>query len=95
MGDENERSVNVGHAQGGPLDGELVSSRFPKGILVVDKPGNRAWVYDWNGSAFLCRDDEPRELDNAKRWEAADGDEYDVRAYEVTTNDVVEEAGDE
>lgn len=74
--------VNVGHAQGGPLDGEFVSSRFPKGFLLVDKLGRRAWVYDWNGSAFLCRDDDPRELDEGRRWKTAEGGEYDVRAYE-------------
>lgn len=71
-----------GVCNGGPLDGKNAISRFSKGFLLVDKLGRRAWVYDWNGSAFLCRDDEPRELDEDRRWETAEGGEYDVRAYE-------------
>lgn len=36
-----------GIAVGGPMDGQVVESRFPGGILFVDKPSNRAWLYDF------------------------------------------------
>lgn len=73
--------VNVGRAQGGPLDGQTVSSRFPKGFLLVDKANGHAWVYAWNGIVFIVQDSEPRELIDELRWETAEGSEYDVMAY--------------
>lgn len=79
------RDYYVGRVQGGPLDDTLASSRFPKGFLLVNKPAGKAWIYDWNGEVFLCREPEGLDLDDTKRWDAAEGSEYDVRAYSEPT----------
>jgi hypothetical protein len=42
-----DETLYAGIAVGGPLDGKEVEGRFPGGILLVDKPSNRAWVYDY------------------------------------------------
>jgi len=70
-----------GQCQGGPLNGKPGMSRFPKGFLLVDKQADTAWVYDWNGVAFICRDDEPRDLETEGRMEAADSSDWDVVAF--------------
>lgn len=36
-----------GIAIGGPMDGKVVEGRYPGGILFVDKPSNKAWLYDY------------------------------------------------
>jgi hypothetical protein len=35
-----------GIAVGGPLDGRVIEGRFPKGVVFVSKPTDRAWIYD-------------------------------------------------
>ena len=70
-----------GVCQGGPLNGKPAMSRFPKGFLLVDKQAGKAWVYDWTGAAFICRDDEPRDLDAEGRMDAAESTDWDVLAY--------------
>jgi len=71
--------------RGGPLDGKVEQSRCPKGFLLVDKPNNRAWIYDYTGGEFVSR--EPAELISDptathNRFRAAEERSYDVRAYE-------------
>lgn len=41
------KEMYSGIAVGGPMDGKQVEGRFPGGILFVDKPSNRAWLYDY------------------------------------------------
>ncbi len=36
-----------GLAIGGPMNGREVESRFPGGVLFVDKPANKCWLYDF------------------------------------------------
>jgi hypothetical protein len=36
-----------GLAIGGPMEGKVVEGRYPGGIYFVDKPTNRAWLYDY------------------------------------------------
>ena len=84
--------IYEGIAVGGPLDGETVQSRFPKGFLYADPVGGRAWVYDYaeggtsgtsgleQPSTFTAR--EVADLDREKAMKAAEGDTYDVRAYD-------------
>lgn len=79
------RELCVGVAVAGPLDGQEVTSRFPKGVVVVSKSEGKAWIYDYDNSSgqsrFLVRDrGQSRDLDNEKRWSAAEGAEYDVVA---------------
>lgn len=75
-----------GECRGGPLDGLTATSRFPSGFLLVDKPGQRCWVYDWMGDearVFMARENgTPYALNEEGRWRAADEHTYDVRAYE-------------
>lgn len=75
----------TGRCVGGPLDSEEATSRFPKGLLVVNRPTDSAWVYDWDGERFVARADEPDELvddetADKNRWRAALEDNYDVIA---------------
>jgi hypothetical protein len=71
-----------GDCQGGPLNGKPGMSRFSKGFLLVDKQAGKAWVYDWTGTAFICRDEpEGRPVDDTKRMTAAESSDWDVIAY--------------
>ena len=75
-----------GHAEGGPepYPGRLLVSRFPAGILLIDKPGDRAWLYDYDvaDGLYRCRDDDGEPVDDTRRWVAADGNRFEVRAYD-------------
>src|SRR4026209_1556969 len=42
----------TGQAVGGPLDGEMLSSRFPNGVLVVDKSNSLVHIYDFLQGKF-------------------------------------------
>jgi len=68
---------------GGPLNGEIMISRFPKGILLVDKQGNKCWIYDWFNDSFTVRDEEAMEVytvGEKNRYRAAEEPNYDVIA---------------
>lgn len=73
--------MNAGVCRGGPLDGRVAESRFPDGLLVVDKERGLAWVYGWCAGEFTCRSPEDGEpLDEDGRLRAAEGPDLDVRA---------------
>lgn len=76
----------AGYVTGGPptYDGKLLVSRYPKGVLLVDRPANRAWVLDFDaaGGLFRGRDSAGSVLDTAGRWRAAEEPNYEVRAYD-------------
>lgn len=80
------RQLYEGPGVGGPLDQAILTSRFPQGIVAVDKPTGRAWIYDYAPAGegaparFTARDATGESLDDAKRWRAADGGDYDVVA---------------
>jgi hypothetical protein len=77
---------------GGPMNAMDGASRFPKGMLVVDRPGNRVWVYDYiplgespTGGAFQVRTEEGAELVDdwsqpKNRVRAAMEAEFEVRS---------------
>jgi hypothetical protein len=70
------------HMRGGPLDGRVMAVRRPKGVLVVDKVANLAWVYDLNEDRFLiCRDESGEQLSYDGRMRAVEECNYDVIAY--------------
>lgn len=80
-----ERTLFEGLAFGGPLDGQLLTSRFPAGIVAVSKQSNKVWIYDFGlgateGDHFRVRDEAGVEADTEKRSAAAEGTEYDVVA---------------
>lgn len=85
------RTLREGQAKGGPLDGRDVVSRYPKGIVAVDRANDLAWIYDytpevpagdasWQPGQFVVRDEAGLLLDAEKRWTAAEGADYDVVA---------------
>jgi hypothetical protein len=72
-----------GMCLGGPLDGQEARSRFPKGFLLVDKPANECWIYEWEGGVFTVRDSEPmvvQTIGDKNRYRAAEESNYDVLA---------------
>ena len=76
-----EDAIYEGNCQGGPLDGQPGSSRFPSGFLLVDKAANKAWVYDWTGTVFNSRFEQPETLEYERRIKAAMSFDWDVRAW--------------
>lgn len=88
-----EHELFSGTARGGPLDGTDQESRFPKGFLLVDKPNNRVWIYDYTDGEFVVREEEGVELvsdpdASHNRFRAADERSYDVRAYDPSASEV-------
>lgn len=82
-----EEELYEGPCVGGPLDGAVSQSRFPKGFLLIDKPNNRVWIYDYADGQFAVRNPEGEELNSDptathNRYRAAEERSYDIRAYE-------------
>jgi hypothetical protein len=82
---EPEETLFTGPASHGPYHGLILESRFPKGILFVDKQQGLCILYDWSPDArvFYARSDFPVPLrtdagDN--RYRAASEFDYEVRA---------------
>lgn len=83
--DPDPADLLVGVAQDGPLDGAEMTSRRPRGVLLVDRPAGVCWLYDWRDGAFYARStepmvviDDPAAADNRER--AAEEGEWDVQA---------------
>ena len=81
---QDQEKLYEGTARGGPLDGQEVGSRFPKGFAYADPVDNRVWIYEWveEEKLFRARNDEAMELDRDKLEKAAREASYDVRAYD-------------
>jgi hypothetical protein len=82
---------------GGPLHGEIWQSRFPKGFLLVDKPKNQCWIYDWNvvSGSFTVRGEGPMPVlteGQVNRYRAAEEFNYDVIAAPWEAQDVNQRA---
>ena len=82
------KPVRRGLAEGGPFNGQALSTDYPKGIIVIDRPRNVAWVYDWSEDSkkFVARSDEPSTLvwdqsqqSNVRR--AMEENNYEVRSH--------------
>ena len=86
--DSNEKhrhGLLSGSCLGGPLNGQTGQSRYPRGFVLVDKQGGRAWIYDAGVSRsgkpmFFVREDEGRPLDHQLRIAAAESSDWDVVA---------------
>ena len=85
--DQTPPETYTGTARGGPLDGRTVQIRCPKGFLLIDRPQRQVWIYDRGpGGALVSVSDQPETLDDDKRWQAADGDEYDILVPDMETD---------
>lgn len=76
----------IGQCVGGPLHNVTMTSRFPKGILIINRLTGRVWIYDWNDATFTVRSDEPMKLiydetADVNYWRAAEESNYDVIAF--------------
>lgn len=80
-------------AVGGPLDGQMLIRRPEhgfKGVLLVDKPANKCWIYEWSmqDMRFHVRSEEGAEVNLVGRYRAAFEDSYDVVAAPWVVSDV-------
>ena len=82
-----------GLCEGGPLNGLIAASRFPKGFLLVNRAAGEVAIYEWDPQAciFAVRRDEldrwqlPELTDDTadkNRYRAAIEPNYDVIAYD-------------
>lgn len=67
-----------------PYTGRLLISRYPAGVLLIDRPGRLAWLLDFDpdGGTYRSRTDVGMALDDAARWRAAEGPDFEVRAFD-------------
>lgn len=77
-----DKTLYEGLCFGGPMNGEVGISRFPKGFLLVNKAANECWIYEWdaNSKSFTVRNEQPMPVDFDGRIRAASESEYDVLA---------------
>lgn len=81
--DEAQGPSYNGRCHGGPWDTSDVEARFPKGFLLIHKPEHAVWIYDRKDDGdFYVRSATPSVLDDAGRWKAADGVDYDIRVLD-------------
>lgn len=82
-----QRELYRGDAQGGPLHGEALVSRYPHGVLAVDKPNNRTWLYAYQPpggegmraeGSFVVEPAFAPTMDRESRFQIAEGGEYEV-----------------
>lgn len=78
------RTLYTGNGVGGPGNSVQMVSRFPAGLIIVDRAEGRVWVYDFEPTlsttlgVFRAREPEGRQEDVDRRWSAALGPDYDV-----------------
>jgi hypothetical protein len=87
-----KKEIYRGEAVGGPVNGQTLESRStnPRGIVLVDKPRERAAIYLWDGEGEFRHvhsegeDDADgwRSLDQDKRLLAGLGNDWEVRAHD-------------
>lgn len=73
----------TGVCNGGPYHGRLITCRFPRGFLLVDRASDRAWLYDWAVPSFELRAGAPETPPLSVGWWRAAGETgLDVIAYD-------------
>lgn len=75
-----------GICEDGPLENNMMISRYPKGFLLIDKPANECWIYDWTGVSFSVRADCPLQIIESSRYITAEGQDFDVIAAPWVTS---------
>lgn len=79
---DDEDDEHTGVCRGGPYEGRTVACRYPKGLLVVHRARGLVWIYDADEHGEYVIRGDALPLDNTKLWQAIEGDEYDVLAYD-------------
>lgn len=80
--DDEDDGATTGTCSAGPYHGRVISTRFPKGFLLVDRPTGRAWLYKVSGpGTFVCLAT-AIEVDDVARWRTAEGADFDVLAFD-------------
>lgn len=67
-------------AVGGPLDGLDVPCRFPRGLVLGNKPAGQVLIYDRHADRLVARTIQAQ--DETLILRAANEDRYDVLAYD-------------
>lgn len=76
-----QRVLYSGPAQGGPLDGQEVNSRYSGGFIVVSKKHGQSGVYRYTEEKTLVyQEDNSYVNDFEKLAEAAESDTFDIRS---------------
>lgn len=82
------KAIYSGVAVGGSMAGEVLTTDYPKGAIIVDRPKGTAWIYDWDSQTrtFVARGSEPEALQwsqdtkfNIRR--AMEENNYEVRSH--------------
>lgn len=86
------KALRQGAALGGPMAGQVLTTDYPKGIIIVDKPKGKAWVYDWNFESrnFQSRAEAPLIWDQEEQYNirrAAHENNYEVRSHPLAGED--------
>jgi hypothetical protein len=81
--EDDDAEIITGVCRGGPYDGRTATCRFPRGFLLVHRPRDLVWIYDYSADSgeFTIRGD-AMPLDEEKRWKVADEGDYDIIAYD-------------
>jgi hypothetical protein len=78
------RTIYTGMGVGGPADGIRMASRFPRGLVLVDRENRKVFIYDFVSvmatrlGQFTVRETEGRDEDIERRYTAALESDYDV-----------------
>lgn len=84
--DADDDGSRTGLCLNGPLAGQELTTRYPKGALVCDRPAGHLWIYDWCGDGFRSRTGDQAmpliedETAERNRYRAAEEGDYDVLA---------------
>ncbi len=104
-GVDEDDGARTGICLDGPLVGQELTSRYPKGVLVCDRPAGHLFIYDWTGDGYFKSrtGSEPMRLEENEtaddnRWRAAEEGDYDVIAApwvgDARQVDAYDEGGD-
>jgi hypothetical protein len=92
---DDDAEMFSGVAHDGPLDGQQIESRYPKGFLLIDMENEHVWIYDRReGGGFYARNTEPVKADEDGRWRAAEEEDYDILVPDMAAGDEDYDGGD-
>lgn len=76
-----QRALYEGQAIGGPLDGQIVNSRYPDGLIVVSRTRMLSGIYKrTEDKTYVYQEDDSYVKDVEKLEKMAEGNNYDIRS---------------